>query len=169
MRFAIKAPRVSLSPNLISSVMTVSFSLMIGTTPEREQRGKRRAGVEIALAIGEVVVGKQDLRRLQAVFGEHPLIDLDQAHLADCGRGLQLMDFLRSACPAQALHPGGNRAGRHQRNRPAMLPSRAIWRAHSLIASLSSPVPLLVTRALPTFTTMRRASRIRGLIVLRGG
>ena len=39
---------------------------------------------------------------------------------------------------AQALHPGGNRAGRHQRNlRPCCL-SRAIWRAHSLIASFVS-------------------------------
>jgi hypothetical protein len=32
-RLATSEPRVSLSPNLISSVTTVSFSLMIGTTP----------------------------------------------------------------------------------------------------------------------------------------
>jgi len=32
-RLATNAPKVSLSPNLISSVTTVSFSLMIGMTP----------------------------------------------------------------------------------------------------------------------------------------
>jgi len=32
MRFATSAPRVSLSPTRISSVVTVSFSLMIGIT-----------------------------------------------------------------------------------------------------------------------------------------
>ncbi|MNS86903.1 hypothetical protein D3C72_1208210 [compost metagenome] len=32
-RLVTSAPSVSLSPNLISSVTTVSFSLMIGTTP----------------------------------------------------------------------------------------------------------------------------------------
>ncbi|MNT49266.1 hypothetical protein D3C72_1861070 [compost metagenome] len=35
-RFATRAPRVSLSPNLISSLTTVSFSLITGTTPRRK-------------------------------------------------------------------------------------------------------------------------------------
>jgi hypothetical protein len=36
-RLATSAPSVSLSPTLISSVTTVSFSLMIGTTPSRSR------------------------------------------------------------------------------------------------------------------------------------
>jgi hypothetical protein len=41
----------------------------------------------------------------------------------------------------------------------------AIWRAQSAIAALSRPAPLLVTRALPTLTTRRRALRILFLMI----
>jgi hypothetical protein len=43
--------------------------------------------------------------------------------------------------------------------------SAAIWRAQSAIAALSRPVPLLVTSALPTLTTMQRAERTFSLML----
>ena len=45
----------SLSPNLISVVATVSFSLTIGTTPRREQRHEGPLGVAVVAAAGHVV------------------------------------------------------------------------------------------------------------------
>ena len=69
-RLATSAPSVSLSPNLISSLTTVSFSLMTGMTFSAEQRQQRRARVQVALAVGQVGMRQQHLRAAQAVLAQ---------------------------------------------------------------------------------------------------
>ncbi|CAM2152434.1 hypothetical protein PT2222_280081 [Paraburkholderia tropica] len=76
-------------------------------TQQREQRGTR---VQIALAVGEVGVREQDLRRADVVFGETAFVDLREPHLPDRRRCLQFVDLTRSLAPAEALHALGNRA-----------------------------------------------------------
>jgi hypothetical protein len=56
---ATRALRLSLSPTLISSTATVSFSLTIGSTPKREQGQQRVARVQVARAIADVLRGQQ--------------------------------------------------------------------------------------------------------------
>ena len=51
--------------NLISSIATVSFSLITGIVFSASSVRKRRARVQIAAPIGEVLVGEQDLRGMQ--------------------------------------------------------------------------------------------------------
>ena len=101
-RLATSAPSVSLSPTRISSVVTVSFSLMIGITAEFEQRAQRRARVEVAPAVGEILVRQQHLRRVQPELHERRFVRLDEAHLPDGRGGLQFVDRLRPRGPAQA-------------------------------------------------------------------
>jgi hypothetical protein len=48
------------------------------------------------------------------MLAETRFIDLDQAHLAGCGCGLQLMHRARPLLPAQALHALGDRAARYE-------------------------------------------------------
>jgi hypothetical protein len=67
-RLATSAPSVSLSPNLISSLTTVSFSLMTGITLQRQQRQQGGARIEIALAVGQVGMRQQHLRAAHAMF-----------------------------------------------------------------------------------------------------
>ncbi|MCY1304978.1 hypothetical protein D9M68_813490 [compost metagenome] len=55
-------------------------------------------------------MGQQHLRGANAIARELALIDLRQAHLADGRSRLQLVDFLRPAHPAQALHAFGDGA-----------------------------------------------------------
>ena len=99
---------MSLSPNLISSVTTVSFSLMIGTTPSSgQQGGEGRAGVEVALAVGKIFVG-QRTRRMPGHRAKAPS-DLGQPHLTDSGGSLQFMDGV-GRFPAEALHAAGDGA-----------------------------------------------------------
>src|SRR5450830_507208 len=81
---------------------------------ELHQRAQRTAGVEVALAVGQVVVGQQDLRRVKAVLGEAGFPGLHQAHLADGGSSLQFVHRAGARGPAEAAHPGGNRSGRDQ-------------------------------------------------------
>ncbi|MNN25055.1 hypothetical protein D3C81_1385100 [compost metagenome] len=59
-------------------------------------------------------MGQQDLRGVPAMLGETGLPGLDQPHLPHRRRRLQLVHGARTAVPAQAAHPGGNGAGRHQ-------------------------------------------------------
>jgi hypothetical protein len=54
-------------------------------------------------------VGEQDLRGVQAVFGQG-FVGLGQAHLADGCGGLQLVHGVRARRPAEALHAGGDGA-----------------------------------------------------------
>ena len=58
---ATSAENLSLSPNFNSVNETASFSLMMGTTPRREQRDEGIAGVEMALMMFEIVVREQHL------------------------------------------------------------------------------------------------------------
>ncbi len=126
-RLATSAASVSLSPNLISSLTTVSFSLITGMTLQRQQRQQRRAGVEVALAVRQVGVRQQHLRAAQAVFAQLRLVHLHQAHLADGGGGLQFVQFLRPRRPAQALHAlGDGAAGDHHQLAPLMRQHRQL-------------------------------------------
>ena len=113
MRLATSAPSVSLSPNRISSVMTVSFSLMTGMTPSAEQRAQRRARVEIALAVGEVVVREQHLRGAEAVLAKRD----SYTWTSPSGRPRRRPAARASRAagrPAQPLHALGDRAARDQ-------------------------------------------------------
>ena len=113
-RLVTSAPSVSLSPNLISSVTTVSFSLMIGMTRKASRVRQRGARIQVALAIGQIGVRQQHLRGMQAVLAEAALVDLHQAHLAHRGGGLQIVHRSGAFVPAEALHAFGDRAGRNQ-------------------------------------------------------
>ena len=64
---------------------------MTGTTPQLEQREQRRAGVQVALAVGQVGMGEQHLGAADAVLAQRRLVHLGQAHLADGGGRLQLV------------------------------------------------------------------------------
>ena len=81
---------------------------------EREQREERRARVEIAAAVGEVVVRQQDLRRVQAELRERRFVGLHESHLADGRRRLQLVHRRRPRGPAEPLHALGDRARRDE-------------------------------------------------------
>jgi hypothetical protein len=78
----------SLSPNSISSVETVSFSLNQGVD--------RAAHVEVALAVGHVGVREQHLRHGDAVAREGLLVGEHQAGLPDGSRRLQLRQRARA-------------------------------------------------------------------------
>src|SRR5574343_240865 len=83
---------------------------------EFEQGSQCRAGVQVALAVGQVVVGEQDLRGVQSVLVEGGLVGLNQAGLADGGGGLLFMNGLWATAPAQALHTAGDGAGGDEHN-----------------------------------------------------
>ena len=157
-RLATSAPSVSLSPNLISSLTTVSFSLITGTTPSAEQRQQRRARVQVALAVGEVGVGQQHLGAADAVLAQRRFVDLRQAHLADRRGGLQLVDAVRPRRPAEPLHAFGDRAARdHHHLAPLRAPARPSAGTSCRRRRASTPRPSLVTRLEPTLTTIARA------------
>ena len=118
-RLATSAPSVSLSPNLISSLTTVSFSLITGITLQRQQRQQGRARIQVALAVGQVGMRQQHLRAAQAVLAQLGLVHLHQTHLADRGGGLQLVQFLRPRCSS----PGASCPRRWRRWTPS--PARA--------------------------------------------
>ena len=89
---------------------------------ELKQRHQGRAGVQVTLAIGQIVVGEQNLCSVQAVPGKCAFIHLHQPHLADGCCCLQLMDRFRAFAPAQTLHAAGDGAGRNQHHLLALLP-----------------------------------------------
>src|SRR5574343_1019006 len=88
---------------------------------EFEQGGQRRAGVQVALAVGQVVVGEQDLGGVQAVLVEGGLVGFDQSGLPDGGGGLLFMNGFRAAAPAQALDAAGDGPGGNQYDFLALL------------------------------------------------
>ena len=114
---AVSAERLSLSPNLSSSTATVSFSFTIGTTPSAEQGAQRVARVQVAAAVGEVVVREQDLRDRALVPPEGALVGRHQAGLADRGRGLAPSSLPRR--PPRPGRPGGDGAGADDHDLPA--------------------------------------------------
>ena len=95
-----------------------------GHHAQAQQREQRAAGVQVAVAVGQVFVGEQDLRGAQAVFREGGLIRLAQAHLAHGGGGLQLVHHRRTLAPAQSRHAFRDRAAGHQHHLPALLAQR---------------------------------------------
>jgi hypothetical protein len=167
-RFATSAPSVSLSPNLISSLTTVSFSLITGTTLRPSSVTQGRARIQVALAIGEVGVREQHLRTAQTMGAQLRLVDLRQAHLAHGGSCLQLVDFMRTHGPAQALHALGDRAARDHHHLAALAASVASWPHQWPTAVASRPRPSSVTRLEPTLTTTRLAAQRLSHARLRG-
>ena len=81
-----------------------------GHDAQLQQGQQGRAGVQVALTVGQVGMGQQHLRAADAVFAQLGFIHLHQAHLADGSGCLQFMDGLGACVPAQALHAFGNRA-----------------------------------------------------------
>ena len=67
---ATSAASRSLSPNRISSVATVSFSLTTGSDAQREQPVQGALGVAVVAAADQVVGGQQHLADVHAVPGE---------------------------------------------------------------------------------------------------
>jgi len=63
---------------------------------------------------------EQHLGAAQAVLAQLGLVDLGQAHLADGGRGLQLVDLVRAYLPTQALHAFGDGAAGHHHDLTAL-------------------------------------------------
>ena len=90
------------------------------------------------------------------------LVHLRQAHLADRGGGLQLVQLASAACvqPRRFMPSAIAPLDTITTSRPCAA-SAASWRHQLPIASASTPRPSLVTRLEPTLTTMRRASRTR--------
>ena len=85
----------------ISSTATVSFSLTIGTTPAPSSVAQRVPRVQVAAAVGEVVVGEEDLRDRPAVQREAPSYSAIRPDLADGGGGLSLRHRARALAPAE--------------------------------------------------------------------
>ena len=81
---------------------------------ERQQGQQGGAGVEVAGAVGHVLVGQQHLGGFQVVGGEHALVGFAQAHLADGGGGLLFVHGRRFGAPAQALDAFGDGTGADQ-------------------------------------------------------
>ena len=80
----------------------------------RQQGVQGRAGVQVALSVGQIGVGQQDLRAAQAVFAQLGFVHVHQTHLAHGSGSLQLMHFMRAGGPAQAFHAfGDGAAGDH--------------------------------------------------------
>ncbi|MNV22697.1 hypothetical protein D3C71_1136840 [compost metagenome] len=81
---------------------------------ELDQCAQGTAGVQVALAVGQVVVGQENLRRVPAMLGKARLPGLHQPHLADCGGSLKFVHRTGSRGPAQTAHTGRHRPGGHQ-------------------------------------------------------
>lgn len=88
------------------------------------QRTQGAAGIEVAFAIRQIVMGQQDLRGMPGMLGKARLPGLHQAHLANGRSRLQLVHGTRSHRPAQAAHSGRNRTRRHQHQLYASLVQR---------------------------------------------
>ena len=116
---ATSAASRSLSPNRISSVATVSFSLTIGSTPSASSRSTVWLGVAVVAAPGEVVGGEQHLADGDPVRGEGVGVGLHQPQLPDAGRGLRGREVAGPAVEPQRRQAGGDRAGGDQHDLPA--------------------------------------------------
>ena len=111
-------------------------------------------------------MGEENLGSVQLVAREGFLVGLDETHLAHRGGGPELVHLVGrrrqpSRCIPAAMAPDDTSVTSRPSARRA-----ATWRAQSSIAALSRPAPLLVTSALPTFTTSRRALRSLSLMML---
>ena len=92
----------SLSPNLISSTLIVSFSLMIGTASHSNRACKRVPHVEVAGPAVEVLVGEQELGGVAAVPAQALVVGPDQVRLADRGGRLELAAGYRAGVSSRA-------------------------------------------------------------------
>ena len=79
-----------------------------------DQRAQCRERIQVALAVREVVVGKQNLRVEHAVARKVLLVALSQAILAHGGGRLQLVHGAGACLPAQAHHASCHRTGGDQ-------------------------------------------------------
>ena len=95
----------SLSPNLISSTLIVSFSLMIGTASALEQRVQRVTHVEVARPAVKILVGQEQLGGVPSVSAQAVVVGADQVGLANRGGGLELRQIIRPALPSKLSHP----------------------------------------------------------------
>ena len=81
---------------------------MTGTTRSRVS-AQRVAGVQVALAVGDILVRQQDLRGADAVLLERRLQPLHQPHLTDgCRRLRSASAFGRARQPSRRM-PGDRR------------------------------------------------------------
>ena len=162
-RFVTSAPSVSLSPKRISSVVTVSFSLMIGITSRRSSVTQRRARVEIAAAVGEVVVRQQDLRRVQPEAARTPIrtparVPSGRRRPPPAARASPTGALSsRGACMPSAIAPDETSTT----SRPRALQLGDLRPPSARRPSWSRPRPSLVTRLEPTLTTSRARGRDR--------
>ncbi len=103
-------------------------------------------------------MGEQNLRRVDIMRGKRIFISLSDAHLTDGGGGLQFVERLGAARPAQPFDALGNGAAGHKNHLHAALVElgdlRCPLRQRLLI---DTPRPSAVTKLEPTFTTNRRA------------
>ena len=95
-----------------------------GHHTEAQQGGQRTAGVQVAIARGNVVVPQQHLCRNNIVTAKRGFIALNQRGLAH-GRGrLQLVQAGGTPRPAQPYQAGCDRAAGNQHHLCAALPQR---------------------------------------------
>ena len=111
----------SLSPNLISSTLIVSFSLMIGTASHSNRACSGVSHVQVAGPAVEIFVREKQLSRVAAMPAQAFVVGPDQIGLADgCGR-LKLGQVIGPAFPAELAHPRADRARAHERHLPAVV------------------------------------------------
>ena len=160
-----------MSPILISSVATTSFSLMIGHDLALEQREQRVARVQVPLTVGQIGTRQQCLRDDQIFLRKQLVPHLHQLGLPDRGQHLLERDVLPVSRDSTA--PAVRRRWRQTTRAPPgarRATSRAICRATPSMAGRarrsSPPVSVLV----PTLTTRRffvRSPMFAGLILYR--
>ena len=81
---------------------------------QAQQRQQGGAGVQVALAVGQVGVGQQHLGAAHLVVAQLGFVHLHQAHLPNGGGRLQLVQLFGAGFPAQAFHAlGHGPAGDH--------------------------------------------------------
>ena len=113
-RWATSAASRSLSPNRISSVATVSFSLTIGHDAELEQPVEGALGVRVVRAPRHVVGGEQHLADGEPVGTERPLVGRDEGSLTHAGRCLLGREVTGPAGQPERADAGGDGTGRDE-------------------------------------------------------
>ena len=109
---------------------------------ELEQGVEGATGVEVAAAVGDILVREQHLCGLEPVLLELGLISAHETHLADGGGGLQLVQGLGPLLEAQARHAFGDGAGRHQHDLLALPSQLGDLRAPVGDGDAIQPLPL---------------------------